>query len=271
MTDQAPESALRKSLKLEWDGPIALLTLNEPDRLNALTLPLADALHDVLHALSRNGELRALVIRGEGRAFMAGGDLVYLRDAAPDAAASEAGVLIDRLHAVLTLLTDLPIPVIASVHGAVAGAGNSLMLACDYAIAAEDTRFIYAYGQIGASPDGGLSWSLPRMIGIRKAMAFAFLDQQIGTGEALQLGLLNIVVASADLARETLDLARKLAALPTLAFGKTKRLMRRSFEHGLPDQLMAERDAFCASTATEDFREGVAAFFERRTAQFGGR
>jgi 2-(1,2-epoxy-1,2-dihydrophenyl)acetyl-CoA isomerase len=202
---------------------------------------------------------------------MAGGDLHYLHNAAPEAAAAEAGELITILHDAVEVLAELPIPTLASVHGATAGAGLSLMLACDYAIAATDTAFVFAYSQIAASPDGGLTWALPRTIGIRKAMEFAFLNGRMTGAEALDCGLVTRLATPEALARETDLFAIQLAELPTKAFARTKRLMRHADRTALDLQLTYEMADFRASVATNDFHEGVGAFFERREPMFEGR
>jgi 2-(1,2-epoxy-1,2-dihydrophenyl)acetyl-CoA isomerase len=256
---------------LERQGPIARLKFNQPKSLNAISLAAVEALDDLLKKLSDDPEIRVLVISGEGRAFMAGGDLGYLKEAGPEGAPRQASNLITKLHATMERLTDLPFPVVASVHGAVAGAGISLMLACDFAIAADDCRFVFAYSSIAACPDGGMSWSLPRMLGLRRALDFAFLDTTMNAAEAERHGLVNRVVAPAELAIHTDQIAAKLAAAPTTAFRETRRLMRGSFERSWKEQLKAEHDGFVACTKTGDFHEGIAAFFDRRQASFKGR
>jgi len=168
-------------------------------------------------------------------------------------------------------LTDLPFPVLASVHGAVAGAGISLMLACDFAIAADDCRFVFAYSSIAACPDGGMSWSLPRILGLRRALDFAFLETTMNTAEAERHGLVNRLGPLAELPAQTDQIAAKLAAAPTAAFRETRKLMRGSFERSWKEQLAAEHDGFITCTKTGDFHEGIGAFFERRQAAFKGR
>jgi 2-(1,2-epoxy-1,2-dihydrophenyl)acetyl-CoA isomerase len=161
--------------------------------------------------------------------------------------------------------------VIASVHGAVAGAGLSLALACDFAIAAEGTRFTFAYANIGASCDLSGSWSLPRLVGLRKALEIALLGQPLDAAEALRLGLVNRVVPEAELETQTLALAQRLASGPAQSIAQMKRLMRISFEHDLRGQLDAERSAFLACATGADFAEGVDAFIAKRPPRFGGR
>ncbi len=249
-------------------GQVARIRLTQPSKLNVVTLALADQLLEAIGEISRTPHVRTLVISGEGRAFSAGGDLGYLRNASPEVAERDAGVLIARLHEGITALTSLPIPTVASAHGAVAGAGLSLLLACDFAIAAEDTRFVFAYSQIGASPDGGLTWALSRMLGARRALDFAFLKRQMNADEAHECGLIHRKVAASELESATEAMAVELAAISMSAFRQTKRLLDDALSNTLDQQLEAERTSFQACTRTADFQEGIAAFFGRRIPHF---
>ncbi len=258
--NQAPVLTLR-------DGGVVVLELNRPQALNAIDVPLARAFHDAVAALAGDAAVRAVVIRGAGRAFGVGGDLAAMRGDA----AGVALKLIEPMHAAVRMLHALDAPVIASLHGAVAGGSLSLALACDLAIAADTARFNLAYVGIGASCDLSGSWQLPRLVGLRRALEIALLPEAMGADEAQRIGLVNRVVPAAELEAATLALARRLAAGPTLAQGKLKRLLRASLQNDLPTQLDAERDAFEASTHTADFQEGLAAFFAKRPASFQGR
>ncbi len=260
----------RQTLTVSHDGPIATIRFTQPKTLNAITLPFAIALTPALQSLSDNPTVRVVVLSGEGKAFMAGGDLLYLRNAEADQAARDAALLISQLNKSIEVITAMPIPIVASAHGAVAGAGLSLLLACDFAIAASDTRFVFAYTAIAASPDAGLSWTLPRVIGMRKAMQFAFLDQQIDASTALSFGIVNELAPPHELSAATSAMATKLARLPIHAFAQTKQLMLGSSNRSLGQQLRAECDAFTACARTSDFREGVDAFFARRQPRFTG-
>jgi len=157
------------------------------------------------------------------------------------------------------------------VTRAVAGAGLSVALAADFVVAADDAKFTMAYTRIGTTPDGSGTFSLPRIVGLRKALELTLLSDPVDAAEALRLGLVNKVVPAADLARETDALARRLAAGPTAAYGRVKHLLRASFSHTLSEQLHAEREAFIASAGTADFAEGVAAFVNKRPPHFEGR
>jgi 2-(1,2-epoxy-1,2-dihydrophenyl)acetyl-CoA isomerase len=200
---------------------------------------------------------------------MAGGDVGVFHAAGADAP-KVIEPLIDRLHATLRMLAETPTVVLASLHGPVAGAGMSLAMAADLAIAAEDTRFALAYLRIGASPDGGGTWALPRLVGLRRAMGIALLDETIDARAALDLGLVNRVVRGESLAEETMAAARRIAAGSAGAIGRTKVLLRASLGRSLDAQLDAERAAFVAGAGTADFAEGVAAFVERRPPRFRG-
>jgi 2-(1,2-epoxy-1,2-dihydrophenyl)acetyl-CoA isomerase len=252
------------------DGGIARIRFNRPAALNAIDERMARGLLDVCRGLQNDGDVRVAVLSGEGRAFMAGGDLARFHADLPGAART-ARAIIEPLHEAMAILAGLPQPVIASLHGAVAGAGVSVALGCDLAIASSDVKFNLAYAAIGASPDGSASWSLPRVVGLRKALEIAMLAENIDAAEALRLNLVNHVVPAAELATRTEALARRLAQGPTFAFGNIKRLMRASFQSSLPAQMAAEGEAFCACAGTADFAEGINAFFEKRVPQFQGR
>ena len=249
------------------EGAVARLHFNRPQALNAIDTAVAAAFLRACEDIAADGAVRAVWMSGEGRAFMAGGDLAQMQvDPLP-----VARRLIEGMHGGLRLLARLDAPVVASVQGAVAGGGLGLTLGCDLVIAAEGTRFNMAYPQIGASCDCSTSWGLPRILGLRKAMELALLNPVIDAAEALQLGLCNRVVPGQELQAETQRIVERLAAGPTRAFGQLKRLMRDSLQNGLDAQLDAEAAGFQASAATADFAEGVGAFLDKRVPRFMGR
>jgi len=257
---------------LDRDGAVATLTLNRPDALNALDPAMADALVAHTATLAADPSLRCVVIRGAGRHFMAGGDIRHFAtqlELAPDERQRRFTAMIERLHAAIEQLQRMPHPVLASVHGAVAGFGLSLVCACDLALAAEGSYFAAAYRQLGLTPDGGLTYALPRLVGSKKAMEILLLGQRVDAGEALRLGLVNRVVSEAKLERATAALAAELVAGPLLATRNGKRLLRQSHSQSLSAQLQSEAASFGACAATGDFVEGVQAFLDKRAPQFG--
>lgn len=253
------------------DG-IATITLNRPTVLNALDGAMVDGLTAALERIEAISDLRVVVLEGAGAGFMAGGDIRAFQ-AVMDRSPAEKRVyferFIHRFHPIIVMLQRLPLPVVARVHGAVAGAGMSLMLACDLAIAAEDAVFTLAYCHLGTSPDGGSTYFLPRHVGSKKAMEIALLGDRFDAATALQLGLVNRVVPAAELDRHVAALAARLAHGPRAAYAATKLLLNQSTGATLDTQLQAEAERFAACAATPDFAEGVAAFLAKRPAGFG--
>ena len=178
---------------------------------------------------------------------------------------------IHDLHPIMFALRRMPKPVIASCQGAAAGAGVSMALACDLIIAAEDAFFTLAYCKIGTSPDGSASFHLPRAVGIKRAMEIALLGDRFDAQTAKDIGMINFVVPTADLASETNKLARRLAEGPTHVYGNTKALLYRSLESEFESQLQAEAESFADCASRQDFREGVTAFVEKRAPKFSGK
>lgn len=263
MSIHDPDAPLRY-----WrDGAIAHIRFNRPAVLNAIDVPTANGFLAACQAASEDKEVRVVVLSGEGRAFIAGGDLAAMKESPVDTAQA----LIGPMHGGIALLAAMDAPVLASLHGAVAGGGLGVALAADLAIAAEGTRFNLAYVNIGASSDCSTSWALPRLVGMRKAMEIALLGESFDAAEALRIGLVNRVVPAATLQEETGKLARRLADGPPLALGRLKRLIRDSLGRGLQEQLDAEAAGFAACAGTADFAEGVAAFFDKRPARYQGR
>jgi 2-(1,2-epoxy-1,2-dihydrophenyl)acetyl-CoA isomerase len=250
-------------------GGIATITLNRPQVMNALDAGMIVRLREISEQAGDDAAVRAIVLRGNGPAFLAGGDVALFRANLPRLPAM-IGELAGDLHHAVVALRRAPKPVLASVHGAVAGAGVSLLVAADLAIAAADTKFTLAYSKIAASPDGGSTYFLPRLVGNRKALELMLLSDTFDAETALALGLVNWVAASADLAAETDEIAHRLASGPTIAFGETKALVNRSFEQTLTAQLAAEAQAFVRCARTRDLAEGVTAFVEKRKPVFRG-
>ena len=251
------------------DG-VATVTLNRPEVMNALDAGMIDSLRAACEKAAADPAARAIVLQGSGRAFSAGGDVRIFHANLPRMSAlvrEGAGAL----ARVMLALGNAPKPVLASVHGAVAGAGVSLMLAADLALAAEGTRFTLAYSKIGASPDGGATYFLPRSVGHRKALELMLLADSFDAGAALAMGLVNRVVTADALQEETEQLARRLARGPTAAYMETKRLVRYGHDRTLEAHLEDEVEAFAKCAGTRDFAEGVTAFVEKRKPEFEGK
>jgi 2-(1,2-epoxy-1,2-dihydrophenyl)acetyl-CoA isomerase len=255
----------------ELSDHVATLTLNRPQSLNALNLAMIDDLRQMSARAAFDREVRAVVLRGAGDHFMAGGDLKWFRDQlalSPEERQLRFEEMIAAVHASILNLKSMGKPAIAAVQGAVAGFGMSLMMACDLVVAADNAYFTLAYSNIALSPDGGATWSLPRQVGLKQAMEIALLGDRFDAARALDLGLLNRVVPLAQLPVATQALAQRLAAGPAAALARTKALLNQSLVTSLATQLHAEQRAFAACGADPDFSEGLAAFFERRPASY---
>ena len=251
------------------DAGIATIILNRPHVMNALDAGMIVRLRAVCEEARDDTAVRAIVLRGNGPAFLAGGDVALFRANLPRLP-ELVGQLAGELHHAIIALREAAKPVVASVHGAVAGAGVSLLAAADLAIAAADTKFTLAYSKIATSPDGGSTYFLPRLIGTRKALELMLLSDTFDADTALALGLVNWIVASKDLATETTRIVRRLASGPTRAYAETKTLVNRAFEQPLAAHLDAEAQAFARCARTSDLAEGVTAFVEKRKPVFKG-
>lgn len=252
------------------DG-VATITLDRPEVLNALNPEMADGLRDATGALAADETVRCVVITGAGDHFMAGGDVRHFHELlqkAPQDVEKHIGAEIEAVHAAIINIRSMPKPVVASIRGASAGFGMSLVAACDLAIAAENSVFSLAYCRIGTSPDGGSTWTLPRMVGLKRAMELALLGDRVTPEQARDYGLINWVVPAAELTKLTSELAARLAAGPVDALTRTKALLNASLGTGLEAQLAAEKSSFIAGVTGAEFAEGVSAFVEKRPARF---
>ncbi|MEX0959012.1 MAG: enoyl-CoA hydratase-related protein [Burkholderiales bacterium] len=257
------------NLKLSRDGAVAVILLNRPQALNAIDGEMMAGLKDAAEACARDESTRAVVLRGEGPAFCAGGDVPLFHrhlDELPE--------LIVRwgreLHFAILALRRMDKPVLAAVHGAVAGAGVSLMCAADLAIASDDARFTLAYANIGASPDGGSTHFLARLVGQRKALELAMLPDRFDAQTAKSIGLVNWVVPAGEFGQRTTEIVQRLAAGPTRAYAEAKRLLNGSLETTIETQMERELAAFSRCARTADLREGITAFVEKRKPVFKG-
>jgi 2-(1,2-epoxy-1,2-dihydrophenyl)acetyl-CoA isomerase len=252
---------------------VTTITLNRPKALNALNRDLTLGLREAVFAAEHDPAVRCLVIRG-GEHFMAGGDLKWFSDLLEGRSPAEKRVLFEQfiheVHALIISLRRMPKPVVASVRGAAAGFGLSLVMACDLAMAADSAYFTLAYSLIGVSPDGSSTFSLPRIVGMKRAMEIALLGDRFDAAAAERLGLVNRVVPAAELEAETAKLAARLASGPTAVYGRTKALLNSSLDHSLEEQLQREAESFAQCASEPDFTEGLHAFLEKRKAQFKG-
>jgi 2-(1,2-epoxy-1,2-dihydrophenyl)acetyl-CoA isomerase len=254
-------------VSLSVDDGVARLTLARPEAGNALDRPVIAALRAHSEALTACDDVRVVVLGGEGRNFCVGGDLAYF--AGIDDIASELLGLAADFHAAIETLRRLTAPLIARVQGAAAGGGMSLACACDLVVAAESARFTMAYTGAGLSPDGGGSWFLPRIVGLRRATELLLCNSVLSAGEAESAGIVTKVVSDDALDAEVDALAAKLSAGPAAAYASVKQLLWTSSTASLHEQLDDEAHAVASNAAHADGREGVAAFLARRQPQFG--
>ena len=254
-------------LRVEIDGPVATLTLDRPESLNALTVPVKVALREALESIASDRAVRAVIITGAGRAFCAGQDLAERES--PDAAPLDVEVR-DRYNPIIRAIRSMGQPVIAAVNGVAAGAGASLAFACDVRIAAEEARFVLAFGRIGLVPDSGATWFLPRLVGPAKAAELALVGDPLDAAEALRLGLVSKVVPGDGLLDEARAMASRLAEGAPLALALTKEALQRSSTIDLDEALEGEAKLQGIAGASADHAEGLAAFKEKRPPRFSG-
>ena len=260
---------------LSNQGAVGIITLNRPEARNALNPEMFQELGSAIQGC-RDPDMRAVIITGSGGSFCAGADVKdfvnQLENSGPAGLHQHLKHLADAFHRhVIIPIRQLDKPVIASIDGVAAGGGLSLALACDLRVASDSARFLMAYGNIGATADGGSTYLLPRLIGTARAMELYLSDQPIGAQRALDLGLLNQVFPTAELERSTLEFAARLAQGPTVAYGRVKALFDSSWDASLAGQLDAETEYISNITMTDDFQEGIKAFAEKRSPRFQGR
>ena len=248
---------------------VATITMNRPDRYNALSVRMAEEFSEAVVACDEDREIRAVILTGAGRAFCAGGDVKEFVEHL-DSIAHHLRPLVTLLHGAISRMNRMAKPVIAAVNGVAAGGGMSLAMACDLAVAAESARFTLAYSKIGATPDGSSSYFLPRLVGLRRAFELTYTNRILTAKEAETWGLVNRVVPDAEFPAAVNALAAELAAGPTLALGRAKRLFSISQHESLESQMENETQLIALSSKTADFREGVKAFTEKRTPLFRG-
>jgi 2-(1,2-epoxy-1,2-dihydrophenyl)acetyl-CoA isomerase len=261
-----------KILLVEKKNGIAIITLNRPDKLNSFNDELTFQLQDALKEAEKDANVRALVITGAGRGFSAGQDLQSRSISQESGSRTSLGDSIRRRYNPIVIkIRRLEKPVIAAVNGVAAGAGMSLAMACDYRIVADSASFIQSFTKVGLVPDSGSTFMLPRLIGVTKAIELMFSADKLEAKAALDLGLVNKVVAQDKVLSEAVELAEHLAKGPTKAFGLTKRAVNRAVFDDLEELLDYEASLQEIAGRSDDFAEGVKAFVEKRPPAYTGR
>ncbi len=260
------------NVKYELNDGVAIITFNRPEALNALSLQLTKDLFSAIEKAIED-KARAVILTGEGRAFCSGGDLremqmMWQKEGRIEAFLEEP---LRALHDVVLLIRETPIPFVASVQGVCAGAGTNFALCCDLIIAAENASFNEAFVKIGLSPDCGGSFFLPRAVGEKLAAEIFMTGDTLTADKAARIGMINRVVEAENLAEQTWYLAKRLSLAPTASIGRIKQMLNATFSNNLQDQLDLEHKLQIESGKGSDFKEGVAAFFEKRPPQFTGK
>jgi 2-(1,2-epoxy-1,2-dihydrophenyl)acetyl-CoA isomerase len=257
---------------VERDGALATVTLNRPDALNAWNADLGLELLAAVRDVGADGDVRAVVITGAGRAFSSGADLKDMSGGwtTPDGRPDVYRTLTERYHPIMEAVREMPKPVIAAVNGPAAGIGCSLALCCDLILAAESAYFLLAFANIGLVPDGGSSLLLPTRIGMARATELSMLAERLGARQALEWGLINRVVPDAQLDDEVGALAARMAAGPTRSYAGAKRQLNNWLYTRMAEQLELEAQIQREMVGSEDFLEGVVAFAEKRPPHFSG-
>jgi 2-(1,2-epoxy-1,2-dihydrophenyl)acetyl-CoA isomerase len=259
-----------QNIQLEIAEGVATVTLNRPERLNAFTVEMHAELREALKEIQRDKNVRALLITGAGRGFCAGQDL-SARKREPGAPPPDLGDSLERnYNPLIRSLRGLEMPVIAAVNGVAAGSGANLALACDIVLAARSASFVESFSRIGLIPDAGGTWSLPRLLGQARAMGLALLGDKLPAEQAEAWGLIWRCVDDEQLMQEAVALARRLAKQPTKGLALTKRAINASWTNSPSEQLDLERDLQRIAGRTDDYREGVTAFMEKREPIFKG-
>ncbi len=268
MTTQSEPAVL-----LDVTDGVGWITLNRPKAYNAINTDLAEGLLNAVIHCDEDGDVRALVITGKGSSFCSGGDIRQMMDAvASDGHASAfLKTLTVSLHETIATMAYMNKPVIAAVNGAAAGAGFSLALAGDLVLAADNARFTVAYSTIGLAPNGSSTFTLPRLVGPKRAFELIYTNRPVLADEAKELGLVNQTFPAAQFIDRAREFAVNVARGPTAALSFAKKLLTLSAQSSLETQMEHERRAIAACGRTADFREGADAFFAKRPAKFQGR
>lgn len=260
---------MQKDIIIDIKDGVATLRLNRPDVFNSFNRAMALKLQAELDSCASNDEVRAIVLTGTGRAFCAGQDLSEVTSEKLNPGFK--AILEEHYNPIIQRIRDIKKPIVASVNGVAAGAGANIALACDIVIASEHASFIQAFSKIGLVPDSAGTFFLPRLIGFQRASALMLLGDKVTAEEALSMGMLYKMVSHDDLEEEVLKIANRLAVMPTKALGMIKELMNTSMTNTLEEQLAMESKYQIEAAQTEDYKEGVTAFMEKRKPNFKGK
>lgn len=260
---------MNKSIQLKIEDKIATITLNRPEVFNSFNREMALSLQSILDDCEKNEAVRAIVLTGNGKAFCAGQDLKEVTD--PDLNPGFKKILEEHYNPIITRIRNIKKPIIGAINGVAAGAGANIALACDIVVAHENVSFIQAFSLIGLVPDSAGTYFLPRLIGFQKAQALAMLGDKISAEEAERMGMIYKSVPLEDFEDTINQLASKLANMPTKALGMIKELFNKSMTNTLEQQLALESKLQIEAAQSEDYKEGVAAFIEKRKPNFKGK
>ena len=254
-------------IEINIEDQVCIIKLNRPKVFNSFNKEMAFELQEILDNCEKNPSVRSILLTGEGKAFCAGQDLQELT--APDGPML-SDIVREHYNPIIERIRSIEKPIVCAVNGVAAGAGANIALACDISIAGESVAFIQAFSKIGLIPDSGGTFFLPRSIGMQKATALMMLADKVMAADAEKMGMIYKVCADESLMEETLKVAKKLAALPTIGLGLTKRALNKSITNDLTAQLALEDELQTAAGKTYDYNEGVAAFLEKRKPKFKG-
>lgn len=255
------------TILLEIKNGVAFITLNRPEKFNAFNREMALLLQEKLDEAAANDEVRAIYLTGNGKAFCAGQDLGEVTGENP---ATFDKILLEHYNPIIRRIRNISKPIVCAVNGVAAGAGANIAICCDIVVAAENTTFVQAFSKIGLIPDCGGTYFLPRLIGFQKATAIMMLGDKVSATEAERMGMIYKSLPAATFTEEAVKIAETLAQLPTKAFAFTKQALNESMSNSLEAQLQLEDKLQYQSAHTEDYREGVAAFLEKRMPTFKG-
>jgi len=259
---------MTNSIELKINNKVAFISLNRPDVFNSFNREMALSLQNILDNCSTDNSVRAIVITGNGKAFCAGQDLKEVTD--PELNPGFRKILEEHYNPIIQKIRTIEKPIVAAVNGVAAGAGANIALACDIVLASENASFIQAFSKIGLIPDSAGTFFLPRLIGFQKASALMMLGDKVSAVEAEKLGMVYKVFPAESFIEEVTKLAETVAEMPTKALGLTKRLLNQSMTNNLEQQLALESDLQIEASSSNDYKEGVTSFVEKRKPEFNG-